>query len=168
MDLGKFKSIYGDKYVNYVKEGSYRQDYINSKNIEFVIYDHTTNHYNYKLHGIDTIFYTDCSKVVDKSEIHKTDSVELILGHKCQVYKATISNLSWFYSFATELKLDPKYYEGHELGGYHELVSKAKSIYLKCECIKNTSKVSMVGDSIKMIKLDDKYFKLPNLPTKEK
>ncbi len=162
----QLKEQFGDRYVCYIRDGNYRQEYLNSKGIEYVQYDSGTNFYYYKLRNTDTLYVINCGHYSDKIEIEDTDSIINIAGYDCKIINTRMikPNVTVTYYFANEIYLDPTYYKKHKLGAYNKVMKGFHAVYLKQETEYGPYKTTITADSLRIDKLDKKIFELPELP----
>jgi hypothetical protein len=166
----QLKEQFGDRYLCYIKDGNYRQEYFNSSGIEYVVYESSSNLYYYKLKNIDTLFYIDCANYSDKIKIEETDSIVKIAGYDCTIVKTKKYNpgITVIYYFAKDLYLDPSKYKKHKLGAYNKLTNNYRSVYLKQETEYEPYKTIITADSVNVLPVDESLFTLPDLPKKRK
>ncbi|MBK7212241.1 MAG: hypothetical protein IPH88_02855 [Bacteroidales bacterium] len=160
----------GVKMTCYIKNGKYRQEYLNSLAFQYVIYNNETNLYSYKLKFSDTLYQMNCKKYSDKGLIEVTDSMKFIAGYNCKKVTAHEYRppIDIQYYFAEDLYLNPKFFRKHKLAGYNKLLEKTHSIYLESITDYGPYTVILTAESVKFQDLEDKLFDMPNLPQKSR
>jgi hypothetical protein len=169
LDLKPYKDFYGTSAIIFIRQGQYRQVYENvTTGIEFVEYDYKTNFYFYKMAGIDTLFYVDCSEPEHHYKATKIDSMVSVLNYDCKQLNLFDGEKEMKFYYTEKLPLEPQYYKKHKMGGYNLISEKARSVYLLSVIYFKRFNFTMVAEKVTKKTLDDKVFALPDLPVQQK
>lgn len=166
-DLATF---FGDTVIAFVKKGNYRQKYLNAFGITDVIYIAADNNWYYKMYGIDTLYFLDCSqeKKTRLLETHKSNSTLAIAGYNCKQLTITTSSGKSTYYYADSLYINPSYFSKHQLYFYNLYAKQTESIYLKAQSENELYFSSMTAFKVEKKDIDDSIFTLPKLPRLQK
>ncbi|MGC1392430.1 MAG: hypothetical protein WA816_15445 [Bacteroidales bacterium] len=159
---------YGDSVIVYFKDGHYKQEYPNAKNISETFYDNNSKRYYISYHGKDTLYYFDASRTTSKylfTKIQKPDTI--LLGFNCKLASVTGQNVTRIFYYAPDLTVSAQSFKNHKYGGYDIFSQNTKSVYL-AEITQYRSIIYyFIAYKIEKRKLDDSVFNLPNLPLKK-
>ena len=163
----QFTAYMGDKMEYYIKEASYKF-VSNGMYFNEQIYEPQLNRLYNIVDGSDTLIWIDGSinsdSVINYS-IQDTDVI--ILGHKCKVFIIQTTQGIGRYYFSEDFKLDPKPFNNHHYGNFSMVTSKTKSPSLKIVIENKNFTLNFEATEIKKMKLNDSFFKIPELPSDE-
>ena len=105
------------------------------------------------------------SDTVVSYSIQETD--EVILGYECQVFIVETTNGTGKYFFSKDLKVDPENFKDHHYGNFALVSSQTQSVSLRVEIDNDTLNIIYEAVEITEMNLDDSFFRIPDLPSKE-
>lgn len=143
------------------KGGNYRSTSSGTM-LQWQLYVHKDNKLYTKFSNSPSILWNDGAVNPDsvlKSELNK--NVVDILGYKCDELILTCKTGVQKYYFNSTLKIDPKLFEKHKFGNWHEYLAKSKAVPLKIYVDNVQFTLESVATAVQKEKVDDKIFVLP-------
>lgn len=165
----RMQSYFGDKILVTIKNGNYKQQYLNSKGITNVIYISALNKWFYKIKDIDTLYFKDGS--VDTSKVlslQKDTLMEPVLGFQCKTLTMQTADLKVEYFYADSLHMNPDNFTQHVFLHYNLYAMESKAIYLKLLSETKLFNSELIAIDIADKEVDDDEFNLPSLPQIQK
>ena len=159
-------SCHNDTMTVYMKNGHFKQIYHQYKLMKEIIYNPEDKLYNI-INRSDTIYSMPVDKTygITLKNLIELDTLVDILGYQCKAFKLNYSNNeSNTYYYTNELKVNPIHYKDHKMGFYNEFVNKTESVYLMSVWETPNLKLTYKAVDISKEKVDNKMFKLPDLP----
>jgi hypothetical protein len=158
-------NYYGDKSIAYIKDGKYKQEYPNSRNVIEVIFDNNSNRYYLLFFGKDTLYYIDTRHSNLKytlSKVQKPDTI--ILGHKCKSALLTSQIDAKMYYYTLDFPISARSFRNHKFGGYDILTRNIKSVYLSQITRFKFNTYKFNAYQIEKKPIGDSEFMLPKFP----
>lgn len=155
------KDVFGDTLVCTFSKGRYAMEYTNGK-VEYIKYLRDNSQYR-KMKRIDTLFFQDAA--IESSNLYsimkeKTDFEAL--GRKLQMVSIVTDKFKKYYYYDSTMYMNPEYFKNHIYGYENKYYEIAKAPYIYAEIEYGDLKVILKPISIVEMKIDDKFFKLPN------
>ncbi len=155
------KEVFGDTVIYTFSKGRYAMEYIDGK-VEYIKYLRDNNQYR-KMAWLDTLYFQDA--VLENSTLYsvleeKTDFK--VLGRKLNMVSIITDNFKKYYYYDPNMHMNPEYFKKHTFGYENKYYEIAKAPYIYAEIEYEDLKIVLKAISIKEMKIDDKFFKLPN------
>ncbi|MEO9483509.1 MAG: hypothetical protein ABJG47_08700 [Ekhidna sp.] len=163
----QFTQYMGDK-MEYFSKGAYYKSNINGMIYTTQIYSPKENRLYNVINENDTLVWINAAINTDTVLNYSIeDSDEVILGYKCQVFVIETTRGTGKYYFSKEIGVDPELYKNHNYGNFALVTSRTKSLSLKIEIDNESFNMLFEAVEVKDMNIDDSFFKIPDLPSKE-
>ena len=155
------KGVFGDTLICTYSKGRYAMQYTNGK-IEYIKYLRDNNQYR-KMIRLDTLYFqnTGIENSTLYSVLEEPTDFE-VLGRKLKMVSVITDQYKKYYYYDPNMYMNPEYFKNHTYGYENKYYQKAKAPYLYAEIEYDDLKVILKPISIEEMKIDDKFFLLPN------
>lgn len=156
-----FTAMMGTSQEYNFKGGNYRS-VSNGTFLQWQLYLQKDNKLYTKFSNSPSILWNDGALNPDsvlKTELNK--EVVDILGYKCDELVLTCTSGVQKYYFNSALKVDPKLFENHKFGNWHQYLSQSKALPLKMMIDNVQFSLVSVATAVQPQKIDDQFFSLP-------
>ena len=155
------KEVFGDTVIYTFSKGRYAMQYTDGK-VEYIKYLRDNNQYR-KMLWLDTLYFQDAA--IENSALYsvleeKTDFE--VLGRKLKLISIVTDSYKKFYYYDPNMYMNPEYFKKHTYGYENKYYEIAKAPYIYAEIEYEDLKIILKPLSIKEMKIDDDFFKLPN------
>lgn len=164
----QFTSMMGDTQEYSIKGGDYKS-VANGTFLQWQQYVNADNKLYTKMATSDAILWNDGSINQDEVlEAKLNKGVTTILGYSCdELILRCKSGIQKFY-FNSQLAVDPKSFEKHKYGNWHEFIFRSKALPLKFTIDNGQFTLESAAVEVKPMQLDMNIFLLPKNITTQK
>lgn len=155
------KEVFGDTVIHTFSKGRYAMQYVDGK-IEYIKYLRDNNQYR-KMIWLDTLYFQDVA--IENSTLYSVleeDTDFKVLGRDLKMVSIITDSYKKYYYYDPNMYMNPEYFKKHTFGYENKYYEKAKAPYIYAEIEYDDLKIILKPISIKEMKIEDKFFKLPN------
>lgn len=161
-------TMYMGDMVEYYFKGSFYKSISNGMYYNEQTYSPKENKLYNLINGSDTLIWINGAINSDTIVNYSIeDSDEVIFGFKCKLFKIETTQGTSEYYFSNEFKLNPDPYVNHHYGNFSLVTSETLAHSLKIIIKNKYANMIFEAVGIEEIKLEDSFFEVPDLPSKE-